>query len=81
MVIGCDRDPLIDRQIELVRMMGHKEMQVVTHFQEGGYHGIEIIDPVKRKVLLVDIKKICLVVRIRQHSEYSYGVCRAVYHY
>ncbi|KAH9678022.1 putative carboxylesterase 120 [Citrus sinensis] len=63
MVIGCDRDPLIDRQIELVRMMEHKEMQVVTHFQEGGYHGIEIIDPVKRKVLLVDIKKICLVVR------------------
>ncbi|KAL9409570.1 hypothetical protein AB3S75_047892 [Citrus x aurantiifolia] len=60
MVIGCDRDPLIDRQIELVRMMEHKEMQVVTHFQEGGYHGIEIIDPVKRKVLLVDIKKFVL---------------------
>ncbi|KAH7557534.1 hypothetical protein JRO89_XS11G0174900 [Xanthoceras sorbifolium] len=44
MVTGFDGDPLIDRQIELVKIMEKKGIQVMRHFADGGSHGAEFLD-------------------------------------
>ncbi|KAK6230931.1 hypothetical protein QUC31_002449 [Theobroma cacao] len=55
-VTGCDGDQLIDRQIELVKMIKKKEIRVVSRFVEGGFHGFELADPSKAKALYVALK-------------------------
>ncbi|OIT21664.1 putative carboxylesterase 120 [Nicotiana attenuata] len=57
LVIGCDGDPLIDRQIELSKILKEKGVQVVDIFSEGGFHGCEFFDPKKLKELTVVIKE------------------------
>ncbi|KAF8379370.1 hypothetical protein HHK36_028804 [Tetracentron sinense] len=44
LVSGCDGDPLMDRQVELVRMLERKGVRVVSRFLEGGHHGMEVLD-------------------------------------
>ncbi|OMP09770.1 Alpha/beta hydrolase-3 [Corchorus olitorius] len=56
LVTGCDGDPLIDRQIELVKMMETIGIQVVGHFGVGGFHGLELIDSSKANALHVELK-------------------------
>lgn len=51
LVTGCSGDPLIDRQIELVRLMEKKGVRVVEHFTQGDYHGIQDSEPLKAKEL------------------------------
>ncbi|KAK8498055.1 hypothetical protein V6N13_121442 [Hibiscus sabdariffa] len=51
LVTGCDGDPMIDRQMELAKMMEKKGIKVVGRFGEGEYHGFEIIDSSKAKPL------------------------------
>ena len=60
MVTGCDGDPLIDRQIELAKIMKQKGVQVVRHFVEGGFHSCEIIDTSKTTQFIVCIKDFIL---------------------
>ncbi|KAM7491691.1 hypothetical protein LguiA_034612 [Lonicera macranthoides] len=48
MVMGCDGDPLVDRQIELVKLLEKKGVEVVGKFISG-YHGMEVLDPSKAK--------------------------------
>lgn len=55
LVIGCDGDPLIDRQTELSKMLKEKGVQVVDIFSEGGFHACEFFDPNKLKELAVVI--------------------------
>ncbi|XP_022751603.1 probable carboxylesterase 120 [Durio zibethinus] len=55
-VSGCDGDQLIDRQIELVKMMQKKEIEVVCRIVEGGCHGLEVFNPSKAKALYVVLK-------------------------
>ncbi|XVF84240.1 hypothetical protein PTKIN_Ptkin17bG0009900 [Pterospermum kingtungense] len=50
-VAGCNGDQLIDRQIELVKVMQKKGIQVVSRVVEGGCHGLEVFDPPKAKPL------------------------------
>ncbi|KAK2994273.1 hypothetical protein RJ640_022926 [Escallonia rubra] len=57
LVIGCDGDPLIDRQVELVKVLEEKGVNVVSKFTEGGYHGVDIIEPAKAGPLCVVIKE------------------------
>ncbi|KAJ4717222.1 carboxylesterase 1-like [Melia azedarach] len=57
MVSGCDGDPLIDRQVELAKIMEKEGVEVVSYFEKGHYHGAEVLDPAKRKELLLHIKK------------------------
>ncbi|KDP22355.1 hypothetical protein JCGZ_26186 [Jatropha curcas] len=39
-----DKDPLMDRQQEFVKMLQEKGLQVVSQFSEGHCHGIELVD-------------------------------------
>lgn len=49
LVTGCDGDPLIDRQIELVKIMKERGVEAVGHFSVGDYHGVEVMEPSKAK--------------------------------
>ncbi|XP_041002722.1 carboxylesterase 1-like [Juglans microcarpa x Juglans regia] len=62
LVTGCDGDPLIDRQMELIAMMEEKGVVVESQFGKGGYHGVEILSdqPSKAKALCVVLKNFIL---------------------
>ncbi|KAK7823502.1 carboxylesterase 1 [Quercus suber] len=52
-VTGCDGDLLIDRQMELVEMLKKKGVKVGAQFNEGDYHGVELIDATEANALFV----------------------------
>lgn len=56
LVTGCSGDPLIDRQVELVKVLGEKGVSVTSQFSEGYYHGVEVIDRERCKILVQAIK-------------------------
>ncbi|KAJ7975623.1 Alpha/beta hydrolase-3 [Quillaja saponaria] len=60
LVIGCDGDPLIDRQIEVVNVLRRKGVQVVVEFGVGGYHLIHILEQSKAKELHAILKNFVL---------------------
>jgi acetyl esterase/lipase len=60
LVTDCDGDPLVDRSIELVRLMKKKGVRVMGHFTKGDYHGVQDSEPLKAKELFVVIKKFIL---------------------
>uniref|UniRef100_A0A7N2N6G6 Alpha/beta hydrolase fold-3 domain-containing protein n=1 Tax=Quercus lobata TaxID=97700 RepID=A0A7N2N6G6_QUELO len=51
-VTGCDGDPLIDRQMELVEMLKKKGVKVEAQLNEGDHHGVELMDATKANALL-----------------------------
>ncbi|CAN4108650.1 unnamed protein product [Withania somnifera] len=57
LMIDCDGDPLIDRQIELSEMLKEKGVKVVDSFSEGGFHGCEFLDDIKLKDMTLAIKE------------------------
>ncbi|KAF4364923.1 hypothetical protein F8388_020637 [Cannabis sativa] len=57
LVVGCDGDPLIDRQVEFVEMLKKNGVDVVSQFSQGYYHGVEIVDPTKATELFVLLKQ------------------------
>lgn len=56
LVTGCDGDPLIDRQTEVVKRMKERGVEAVGHFSGGDYHGVEVMEPSKAKKVHVVIK-------------------------
>ncbi|KAG4991691.1 hypothetical protein JHK87_025148 [Glycine soja] len=56
LVTGCDGDPLVDRQVQLVRLMQRKGVRVLGHFTPGDYHGVQDSDPLKARELYGVIK-------------------------
>ncbi|XVF09741.1 hypothetical protein REPUB_Repub07fG0121700 [Reevesia pubescens] len=52
----CDGDPLIERQIELVKLMEGKGVQVVRNFRMGGFHGEEDLDLSKAHAMHMVLK-------------------------
>ena len=52
LVTGCDGDPLVDRQMEVVKLMEQKGIEVVGRFGHGDYHGVEVREPLKQKELI-----------------------------
>ena len=56
LVAGCDGDPLIDRQVAFVEMLKKKGVEVVAQFKQGEYHGVELMDLSKAKLLFVLLK-------------------------
>ncbi|XP_016582223.2 carboxylesterase 1-like [Capsicum annuum] len=57
LMIDCDGDPLIDRQIELLKVLKEKGVQVVDSFSEGGLHGCEFFDDMKLKDMALVVKE------------------------
>ncbi|XP_062092201.1 carboxylesterase 1 [Humulus lupulus] len=57
LVAGCDGDPLIDRQVELVEMFKKNGVDVISQFWKGYYHGVELGDPSKATELFVLLKQ------------------------
>ncbi|KAB2001277.1 hypothetical protein E1A91_D12G297600v1 [Gossypium mustelinum] len=56
LVTGCDGDPLIDRQVELVKSMEEKGVKVVSHFRMGDHHGVDFMQPDKANALFLVLK-------------------------
>ncbi|KAL3517053.1 hypothetical protein ACH5RR_023955 [Cinchona calisaya] len=56
LVRGYGRDPLLDRQKELVRVLESFGVEVEAVFSEEGYHAVEIFDPKMAQILYDDIK-------------------------
>ncbi|MCL7028029.1 hypothetical protein MKW94_020431 [Papaver nudicaule] len=52
LVRGFEGDPLLDRQLELVRLLIRHSVPVTAHFSEFGFHLIDFIDPKKHLSLL-----------------------------
>ncbi|KAI5642007.1 hypothetical protein M9H77_00204 [Catharanthus roseus] len=57
LVTGCDGDPLIDRQIEIVKKLEEFGVSVVSKFEEGGFHGFDILDPCMTRELIKLVKE------------------------
>ena len=53
LVIGCAGDPLIDRQIELVKKLEENGASVKGKFDEGGYHGYGYVNPTAKAITMV----------------------------
>lgn len=57
-VFGSDGDPLVDREMEMVKLLKDKGAQVVGQFHGRDRHGVFVIEPTKAKELCTTIKKI-----------------------
>ncbi|KAJ7970057.1 Carboxylesterase 1 [Quillaja saponaria] len=55
LLTGCEGDPLIYRQRNLVELLRSRRIHVVAHFQDG-FHGLELIDPTQDGPLLTYLK-------------------------
>ena len=60
LAIDCKGDPLIDRQIELIKMMEEKGVVVVSQLDEGGHHGVDLQDLSRVKAMHVVLKNFML---------------------
>ncbi|KDP28721.1 hypothetical protein JCGZ_14492 [Jatropha curcas] len=57
LVLGFGMDPLVDRQQQFVQMLVNHGVKVEAHFDEVGFHRIEIVDTRRRVGLLNLIKQ------------------------
>ncbi|KAL3819126.1 hypothetical protein ACJIZ3_005031 [Penstemon smallii] len=57
-VTGCDGDLLIDRQVEFVKVLKEKGVDIVGKFVEGEYHGYDFFELSKSGHILDAIKEI-----------------------
>lgn len=62
LIIGCDGDPLIDRQIEVSNVLKEKGVKVVDCFSEGGFHGCEFLDDIKLKNMTLVVKEFVRII-------------------
>ncbi|KAK4431559.1 putative carboxylesterase [Sesamum alatum] len=60
LVTGCDGDPLVDRQMGVVKMLKEKGVNVIGEFSDGGFHGFEFGDDSKAKILYGVVKNFLL---------------------
>ncbi|KAK4489478.1 hypothetical protein RD792_005287 [Penstemon davidsonii] len=62
LVTGCCGDPLVDRQIEFMKMLKEKGLEVSGEFSEGGFHGCELFDDAKGEIFYGVVKNFVLSV-------------------
>ncbi len=74
--MGCDGDPLFDREVELAKLMEEKGVLVVSQFGEGVNHAVEFFEPSKANALHVVVKNFILSSLAAQ--EEMVGFCFAV---
>ncbi|KZV41053.1 hypothetical protein F511_14029 [Dorcoceras hygrometricum] len=51
LVTGCEGDPLIDRQKDVVKLFEENGVKVTGRFEEGGQHGIDLTDKSRYRTL------------------------------
>ncbi|KAK6926324.1 Alpha/beta hydrolase fold-3 [Dillenia turbinata] len=56
MVTGYSGDTLFDRQIQIAQILEDAGLEVVTKFEEGGFHGADVLEPSKALELFVAVK-------------------------
>ncbi|KAI3918067.1 hypothetical protein MKX01_041387 [Papaver californicum] len=56
LLVGFYGEPLIDHQIQLVKMLEEKGVKVETCIEEGGFHGVAFYDPKIFETLLGKLK-------------------------
>ncbi|CAL9151763.1 unnamed protein product [Musa hybrid cultivar] len=57
LVKGCEGDPLVDRQREFVRMLQREGASVVARVDEGGFHSVELLDPIRAESLFAEVRR------------------------
>ncbi|XP_074281927.1 carboxylesterase 20-like [Silene latifolia] len=57
-VLGCDGDPLFDRQVEFVKLLEKRGVKVKSSFCQGGSHGIYNKETAKIEELLQFVKSV-----------------------
>lgn len=57
LVIGYGDDPMIDRQQDFVTMLVGSGARVEAHFDDLGFHGIDLVDPKRAAITLQLVKE------------------------
>ncbi|KAL9240406.1 hypothetical protein vseg_014631 [Gypsophila vaccaria] len=57
-VVGCDGDPLIDRQVRVFEMLKTRGVKTRSLFTKGGYHSVHLIDRKEKFRLFAYMKSI-----------------------
>ncbi|KAF6160260.1 hypothetical protein GIB67_019029 [Kingdonia uniflora] len=57
LIRGFEGDPLLDRQMELVRLLVKNGVQVTAHFGEMGFHCIDFIEPKRHFKMITYMKE------------------------
>ncbi|KAI3931216.1 hypothetical protein MKW92_036493 [Papaver armeniacum] len=60
LIRGFEGDPVLDRQMELVRLLIRHNVPVTAHFSEFGFHLVDFIDPKRHLTMLGYIKEFLL---------------------
>lgn len=56
LVMGCEGDPLIDRQREFAKMLEGTMLSVVARLDDKGFHAMELLDPAKAQALFDEVR-------------------------
>ncbi|KAL6008113.1 hypothetical protein ACLOJK_033619 [Asimina triloba] len=62
------KDPLVDRQLAVTKMVEWKGVKVVGKLDEEGFHGIQFFEKEKNDVLIMEVKDFVSSVIIHQST-------------
>lgn len=57
LINGYGGDPLVDRQKDFAKMLESRGVHVVSIFDEGGFHAVELFEPKRAHTLVDNVKQ------------------------